>query len=279
VGRPSDNRLELINTNMPVEAHPVFAAPANLKARIWRYTDLAKFLSVFDRSALFFPRLDKLDDPFEGSYTKSILTFEDVKFDDLSNDLRVQIGNEEAFRNIVGSNRQFREFAKTLREITFVNSWYCNEHESAAMWSQYLRTQEGIAIQSTYERLCKALAGYEEFQINLGMVNYIDYESDSIPFGNAIYLTMYKRKSFEHERELRAVIWTMQHGKNMPGSENKFKDEPGLYVSVDIPTLVERVYLAPTAPSWLRDLIDSLLKRFGHEIPVVQSSLADKAFY
>lgn len=62
------------------------------------------------------------------------------------------------------------------------------------MWSQYLRTQEGIAVQSTYERLCQSLAGYEDFQINIGMVNYIDYESDSIPNGNAIYPTMYKRK-------------------------------------------------------------------------------------
>jgi hypothetical protein len=156
---------------MPVEAHSVFFAPGNLKARIWRYTDLAKFLSLFDRSALFFPRLDKLEDPFEGSFTKSILQFEDVKFDDLSNDLKLQIGNEETFRNIVGSHRQFREFAKMQREITFVNSWYCNEHESAAMWSQYLRTQEGIAIQSTYERLCRSLAGYEDFQIHVGMVN------------------------------------------------------------------------------------------------------------
>jgi hypothetical protein len=90
---------------------------------------------------------------------------------------------------------------------------------------------------------------------------------------------MYKRKSFEHEKELRAVIWTLEHGKNAPGSGNKFKDSDGLYVSVDIPILVERVYLAPTAPRWLRDLIESLLKRFGHLIPVVQSSLADKAFY
>ena len=264
---------------MPVEAHPVFVPPVNPRARIWRYTDLAKFLSLFDRSALFFPRLDKLEDPFEGSFTKSILQFENLGFDDLTDDLKLQVRNEETLRVAVGNNRRFREFSKAQREITFVNSWYCNEHESAAMWSQYLRTQEGIAIQSTYERLCQSLTGYADFQINVGMVNYIDYESDSIPYGNALYTTMYKRKSFEHEKELRAVIWTMQHGKNQPGPENRFKDSPGLYVPVDIPTLVERVYLAPTAPSWLRDLIESLLRRFGHLIPVVQSSLADKAFY
>src|SRR5438128_9116768 len=45
---------------------------------------------------------------------------------------------------------------------------------------------------------------------------------------------MYKRKSFEHERELRAAIWTLEHGKNNWGLDNKFKDVSGLYVPVDI---------------------------------------------
>src|ERR1700730_3104477 len=261
---------------MPTEAHPVFVPPSNAGARIWRYTDLAKFLSIFDRSALFFPRLDKLEDPFEGSYTKSILAFQNVKFNDLPDEVKQQVGSEEALQAIIGNQMQSRAFAKSQREITFVSSWHCNQYESAAMWSQYLRTQEGIAIQSTYERLCKSLEGYEEFRVFIGMMNYIDYEHDAIPFGNIMYPTIYKRKSFEHEKELRALIWTAQEGKNMFGSENKFKDESGLYVHVDILTLVERVYVAPTAPGWIRDLIASLIKRFGLEIPVVQSSLADK---
>ena len=90
---------------------------------------------------------------------------------------------------------------------------------------------------------------------------------------------MCKRKSFEHERELRAVIWTLEHGKNSWGPENKFKEVSGLYVPVDVPTLVERVHIAPTAPNWVRELIDSLIKRFGYTIPVVQSSLAEAPFY
>jgi hypothetical protein len=111
------------------------------------------------------------------------------------------------------------------------------------------------------------------------MVNYLDYELETIPGGNILAPTMCKRKSFEHERELRAVIWTLEHGKNTWGPENKFKDISGLYVSVDISALIERVYVAPTAPSWVRELIDSLVKRFGYTIPVVQSGLAEAAFY
>jgi hypothetical protein len=37
---------------------------------IWRYMDFTKFVSLLDRSALFFARADKFKDQFEGSWTK-----------------------------------------------------------------------------------------------------------------------------------------------------------------------------------------------------------------
>ena len=39
------------------------------------------------------------------------------------------------------------------RDCTAVNCWHINEHESAAMWDLYLKSNEGIAIQSTYQKL------------------------------------------------------------------------------------------------------------------------------
>ena len=33
---------------------------------LWRYMDFTKFVSLLEKSALFFPRADKLGDPFEG---------------------------------------------------------------------------------------------------------------------------------------------------------------------------------------------------------------------
>ena len=34
---------------------------------VWRYTDVPKFVSLLAHRALYFARLDRLDDPFEGS--------------------------------------------------------------------------------------------------------------------------------------------------------------------------------------------------------------------
>ena len=241
--------------------------------------DLAKQLSLFDRSALFFPRLDKLEDAFEGYFTKAIITLEKMKFEELPQELKTQIPDEESLRNLLLHQRQIRAFTKEQREITFVNSWYCNEHESAAMWSLYLKSEEGIAVQSSYERLVKSLVQYKDFLVFIGLVNYIDYDREVIPSHNMLAPLMYKRKSFEHERELRAVIWTLEHGKNTAGEGNRFKDQTGLYVPIDVPTLVQKIYVAPTAPTWISELIESLVRRFGHTIPVVQSSLAEAAFY
>lgn len=45
--------------------HP-YTIPAP-DAKLWRYMDLAKFLSLLESCSLFFTRLDHFQDPFEGA--------------------------------------------------------------------------------------------------------------------------------------------------------------------------------------------------------------------
>lgn len=238
---------------------------------------------MLDKSALFFPRVDKLTaaDPFEGYYTKSIVAIDQLKLEDFPEEWRkqVNINDEKSFQMFVEHHRVLREHSKLQREVTFVNSWHCQEHESAAMWSLYLKTQEGIAIQSSYERLIESLSQYSDFGVYIGMVNYIDYELDAISLSHGLYPFIHKRKSFEHEKELRALIWTIEHGKNASGANNKFKDVDGLNVPVNLNALIERVFVAPTAPVWVRELIESIVKRFGLSASVVQSKLLESPFY
>ena len=234
--------------------------------------DFAKFLSLIDRSALFFIRVDKLAsiDPFEGYYTTANLQVDNLKFGDLPQEWRerTNIKDEKTFKLIIESNKRIREFTKLERETTFVNSWHVQEHESAAMWNIYIRSQEGIAIESTFERLINSFSQYQDFEIHVGMVKYIDYAREIIPPGNLLSPFMYKRKSFEHERELRALIWTPQHGKNMMGNpeQNKFRDSAGIYVSADLKTLINRVYLAPTTEPWTLELIRNVLHKYGQQL-------------
>jgi hypothetical protein len=54
--------------------HESFRLPTNKDIPIWRYMDLAKYLSMLDRRCLFFARATLLDDPFEGSSTKMMVS-------------------------------------------------------------------------------------------------------------------------------------------------------------------------------------------------------------
>ena len=42
------------------------------QVKIWRYMDLAKFLSLLSNEALYFACPSELDDPYEGFYPKSL---------------------------------------------------------------------------------------------------------------------------------------------------------------------------------------------------------------
>jgi capsid portal protein len=46
-----------------------FEFPSNKHARIWRYLDFTKFVSMLETKSLWFTQLAKMEDTFEGSYS------------------------------------------------------------------------------------------------------------------------------------------------------------------------------------------------------------------
>jgi len=173
-------------------------------------------------------------------------------------------------------NKLSRERQKEERAGTFVNSWHQQDHESVAMWSQYVRGADGIAVQSSYARLIDAMADYEDFGVFVGLIRYLDYATEAIRFDNVLHAYMHKRRSFEHERELRALIWTYQHSKN---DGIRYRDVSGIYVPVKLDRLVENVYVSPTAPPWIAELVKAVTIRYGLDKEVRQSDLARRPLY
>ena len=231
--------------------HAVGCDMAIPKAKIWRYLDFTKFIALLETSALHFSRADKLGDEFEGSLPagnkESILRYFDKdpgKWHGVTRD------GWEAF---------WRKKTLEQRERTFVNCWYMSEHESAAMWTLYGRDERGVAVQSTSDRLAACVSPAVSFHA----VNYIDFQKDRLPVPSDPFLSPFlvKRKSFEHERELRAIIQHAGHSG------------PGIAEPVDLAVLLERVHVAPKSPAWLADLVHKVVSRYGLRIPVEQSSL------
>ena len=68
--------FELIK--IPREPHPSCKLPENLDTPAWRYMDMDKFQSLLNEKALYLCRADRLQDWFEGTYSRhQILEMED----------------------------------------------------------------------------------------------------------------------------------------------------------------------------------------------------------
>ena len=79
-----------------------------------------------------------------------------------------------------------------------------------------------------------------------------------------------KRRSFEHENEVRAIT----NDFPFPGQEDIYT--VGNYYEVDLSLLIKEVIVAPYADDWFIDLIKSVTARYGLQVPVSKSRLADE---
>lgn len=245
---------------MPAQEHKVFQPPKDPDTPIWRYMDFTKFVSMLENKGLFFSRSDKLGDPFEGSFSRGNKQLRPLMYKDTG----IPLSAFETISNITCS----------IRPWTFVNCWHMNTHESAAMWKLYAKTNEAIAIRSTYKQLRECI----DSDCYLGVVHYIDYESAWLPEGNALSPYVHKHLSFAHEQELRAVI------QKSPRKDNKidYSQKPpdgGVWKSVDTDELINAIYVAPMSPSWYRELVEQVLRRYGISKTVIQSSLDHEPFF
>ena len=97
----------------------------------------------------------------------------------------------------------------------------------------------------------------------------MDFDLEKVSFRWTFLPALYKRKAFEHERELRAVyMWVFITGEAPLGE----------YEPVNVDALVESVYVAPGAPRWFRDTVQNLIIRYSLTATVQQSKLDASPF-
>jgi hypothetical protein len=242
----------------PKGPHPVFEAPSDPRIRIWRYMDFTQLVSMLDEKGLLFTRADLLIDKFEGTMSQPLYDYLERHSDP----------------------EQHAGLLRLTRGWSFVNCWHMNECESMAMWQLYSTSKESVCVQTTYQRLREALAD----DVYIGMVHYISYQRDKIPPGNTFWPLVHKRRSFEHERELRAV-WSDLASVSSAGPEVaaglKHQSAPQgvVWKRVDLGALVENVFVSPTAGSWFGALVNRVLQTYGLSSPVQRSDLAAEPLF
>lgn len=243
--------------------HPTFTQPGDENEKVWRYMDFPKLVSILEKSSLFFSRGDQFSDPFEGSYP-----------------LLNVLGRNYIPPNILATNiPQFQQAMASMGNINKhwpkhvgINCWHLNNHESAAMWQLYLQSHEGVAIQSTYKKLKDCFTPSIE-DVYLGLVKYIDYEKEFFAADNMLNPFAHKRKSFEHEKEVRALIakWPTRGGTGVDFSQTTIVG--GINIQIDLKVLIENIYISPSSPQWFVDVVSSTVKQYGFSFPILQSNL------
>lgn len=222
---------------------PNIKLPEDPDTIVWKYLDLSKFLDLLLSQKLFMSRSDKFEDQYEGTFSEP--TFEEIK-------------------KLAVNNPEFLNYYKTHREKVAISSWHINEYESFAMWQIFTQNSEGLAIQSTIGRLQKALEPEKNLKQYIGQVNYIDYKKEYIPFDDLFFPFLFKRKSFQYEREVRIISDT---------SDTKININDGIKINVDISHLIDKIYIHPKSENWYKNLVIELVSKLGFDIKIEKSDL------
>jgi hypothetical protein len=236
--------------------------PLTYKSKLWRYLSLAKLISLLSQRQLHFCRVDRLEDHREAMLDPRTVDRHVAALLRSPEILRIlddRTDGDHIGRLQAGSSDMLK------RASTFVNCWYHSEAESVAMWKIY--SGQGVAIQTTWDRLSKALPD----DVGLGPVRHIDYEEGYVDPNLPFYC---KDRIYRHENEVRAFV-------SFPPREYSIlsvnRDHPTVRpIDVNIGKLIKKVYVSPNSGNWFREVVEEVLDRYGFGSKDVLPSIADE---
>ena len=248
-----------------------YEIPSN-KSKLWRYMDFAKYVSLLSTSALYFARADTFNDIFEGAkglkknksnWDDQLLSFFKMAIKNPPEGYECKDSKEEIEKKAYKLLQDFESGSETSRRHTFINCWHENEHESEAMWRLYSSfLDNAVAVKTSYKNLYLALG--RDLSISIGRVKYINLQKNFVDVHNPFWR---KRKSFEHEKEVRALIYDRE------------SDSKGKVLPCDLSLLIEEVFVSPSAPQWFVDVVNDVNHKYGLSVEVSPSELNEEPFF
>jgi hypothetical protein len=236
---------------------------------ISKYIDVTKFLSLLSKKALFFCRLDKLEDQFEGMVAKRNYEYR-VRWHKETNHLMDRPFTEE---EIIAEVEQMYEYDKKVKEVYCVCCWNKADKESAALWKIYSDFGKGIMIKSSVKNLIAAFNETPE-DIRISEIGYLDYNQDLMRDGNTFFPIIHKQNAYDYEEEIRLIysIDFPQIGKTYDWSNEEIQE--GKLLTVDLTLLIDEIIIGPFSPKWMIDLIADLASKYGLTKPITKSKLS-----
>lgn len=210
----------------------------NKTITVWRYMSFAKFVWAIQNKCLWLSRADLLGDPWEISLSGEQLQ--------LVIDRHPITPSDEAPRET--AKERAKRIIDLWRKNTFINCWNISPHESNALWKIYCKNTDGVALQTTYEKL-NLIKG----QYSLHPVTYPIPGSNKRTPTHADLVTK-KRPMFGYEEEVRIVYF--DENKETGATE-------GVRLNFDFENLIDSVRVHPEADLAFFDAVQNIVKTYA----------------
>ncbi len=250
---------------------------------VWRYMPFSKFISLIVYQALWFSKLNILQDQYEGMMplaTKQMMQAHDHK-------MKKHFPPEHhwQFDQMASRNEQ------DSRELCIVNCWFLGENESERMWREYGGGKESVAIKSTIKQLIDNIGvPHDKDMTSIGRIKYVDFTTHLMTMYHAIRggerAFLKDAATYQHEKEIRIAtlnlktqacvspegkLYTKQEvqGKHM----NNFA-HPGLYIQARLQQLISEIRVSPEADTWFYLLVKRIIELNKWKMRVIRSELS-----
>ena len=265
-------REDILKHKWPLQEIAAFKLDEN-DNRLWRYMGIDKFLALLSTSKIHFTRIDQFEDNWEGAMPAST----QEEFKSFINTMNKIIRNRDKGRDR-NLFENYEQIMKKNKFFLFASCWHCNEFESAAMWRLYGQYDSNVAIVTSKDKMYSCLSWPNGTFMSIGKVKYIDYNIEGFNFNNLVNSTYHKRKSFEHENEIRLVYNDLSYfqqalASDDIGFESVLTNVPlGIDIDVNLNDFIERIKVSPVAPQWYVDVIKNICGKYGVSENIVHKS-------
>lgn len=226
--------------------------------KLWRYIDLAKFVSFLDSGNLWLARSDTFKDQREGRFPPEMRAAIEKAYERFEKKQGSLINNADDFQDYLCRN-------------AYVSCWHKNADENMVMWELYGHEENAVALQTTVKKLKLNISKIDSGGLEFHLKN-VEYSQAEDVKGKLNYSAPFfiKRPHFEFEKEARLFISTYS-------SINPKKDTPlGVELKLNFVDAIDKVLVHPDSQEWFVNVVKSISTKYGLSAPVERGTCGNK---
>lgn len=253
-----------------------------------RYISLGKLIELLNSKTLHLGRIDLFEDKTEGEWYAHLARAANKAFSEYNPSESEQTHNAAknnsshplseivSLEDLEKSDEQLIDEIRSLKQRSYISSWFASDYLSIAMWKLYGLTDEGIAIRVKKEAFEKLK------EINQ---HHLNEQNAEVLYSNVIYVEdnatemkhlisqnisnkewikfrnlLLKHKAYKFEEEYRLSVI-------LPDGQEEYPLGIKLSIGEDLNAFIDSIYLNPLIHSehWYIKVMEKMLEVFGLE--------------